>query len=59
MNDAKLTSTKYVYNVKVFGASIGITFSLEEAFKWKNESGNSNNAHVIQIPYSAVKSNSQ
>ena len=59
MNEAKLTSTKYVYNVKVFGVSIGITFSLEEAFKWKNASGNSSNAHVIQIPYSSVKSNSQ
>ena len=55
MNDAKLASTRYVYNVKVFGVSIGITFSLEEAFKWKNASGNSSNAHVIQIPYSSVK----
>ena len=39
----------YVFNVKVLGVSIGLTFSWEEACKWVNESTQPHNARIVTL----------
>ena len=44
----------YVFNVKVLGVSIGLTFSWEEACRWVNESTQPRNARIIAVHYKGV-----
>lgn len=40
-----------IYNVMVKGVSIGMTFSLQEAFSWKKEAANPDETKVIGVNY--------
>jgi len=40
---------RYVFNVKVKGHSIGMTFKRSEAEQWKRDSGLG--AEIIAVPY--------
>jgi hypothetical protein len=40
---------RYVYNVKVRGHSVGLTFKRGEAEQWKKDSGG--DAVIIAVPY--------
>jgi hypothetical protein len=41
-----------VYNVKVMGVSVGLTFSAAEALLWKQKCSNPARAVIVTVPYS-------